>query len=143
MRAMIASAVLLLPLAATTVEAQQPQVLSQRVAKSMPSAYRAPDCGLKSGHFKVSSGATYLKTGIETDVPDNQKRALDSGEKVLLEAMQQNNQGRIRRRGTISAASTSSVVTSTARIARSRGRRSWRRPAPRRSTGTARTRGSR
>jgi tetratricopeptide (TPR) repeat protein len=93
-RAMIAPAVLLLlPLAATTAEAQQQRVLSLRVAKSMPSAYRAPDCGLKSGHFKVSSGATYLKTGIETDVPDNQQRALESGEKVLLEAMQQNNQG--------------------------------------------------
>jgi tetratricopeptide (TPR) repeat protein len=91
-RAMIASAALLLPLAATAVDAQQPRVLSQRVAKSMPSAYRAPDCGLKSGHFKVSSGASYLKTGIETDVPDNQQRALDNGEKVLLEAMQQNNQ---------------------------------------------------
>jgi tetratricopeptide (TPR) repeat protein len=58
----------------------------------MPSSYRAPDCGLKSGHFKVSSGASYLKTGIETDVPENQTRALDSGEKVLLEAMQQNGQ---------------------------------------------------
>jgi tetratricopeptide (TPR) repeat protein len=89
---MIASAVLLLPLAATTAEAQQQKVLSQRVAKSMPTSYRAPDCGLKSGHFKVSSGASYLKTGIEADVPDNQQRALDSGEKVLLEAMQQNGQ---------------------------------------------------
>ena len=93
MRAMIASAVLLLPLAATTAEAQQQRVLSQRVAQSMPSSYRAPDCGLKSGHFKVSSGASYLKTGIETDVPDNQQRALENGEKVLLEAMRQNNQG--------------------------------------------------
>jgi tetratricopeptide (TPR) repeat protein len=91
-RAMIVSAVLLLPLAATT-EAQQQRVLSQRVAKSMPTSYRAPDCGLKSGHFKVSSGASYLKTGVETDVPENQERALDSGEKVLLEAMQQNGQG--------------------------------------------------
>jgi tetratricopeptide (TPR) repeat protein len=91
---MIASAVLLvLPLAATAAEAQQQRVLSQRVAKSMPSAYRAPECGLKSGHFKVSSGATYLKTGMETDVLENQQRALDNGEKVLLEAMQQNNQG--------------------------------------------------
>ena len=93
MKAIIASAVLLLPLAAATAEAQQQKVLSQRVAKSMPTSYRAPECGMKSGHFKVSSGASYLKTGIETDVPDNQKRALDSGEKVLLEAMQQNGQG--------------------------------------------------
>jgi tetratricopeptide (TPR) repeat protein len=92
-KAIIASAVLLLPLAAATAEAQQQKVLSQRVAKSMPSSYRAPECGMKSGHFKVSSGASYLKTGIETDVPENQQRALDSGEKVLLEAMQQNGQG--------------------------------------------------
>ncbi|HEY7612106.1 MAG TPA: tetratricopeptide repeat protein [Gemmatimonadales bacterium] len=90
---MIASAVLLLPLAATSVEAQQQRVLSQRVAKSMPTTYRAPECGLKSGHFKVSSGASYLKTGVETDVPENRERALDNGEKVLLEAMQQNSQG--------------------------------------------------
>lgn len=94
MRSILASAVLLsLPLAATVTEAQQQRVISQRVAKSMPTSYRAPDCGLKSGHFKVSSGATYLKTGVEADVPENQERALDNGEKVLLEAMQQNNQG--------------------------------------------------
>jgi tetratricopeptide (TPR) repeat protein len=90
-RTMIASALLLLPLAAPAAEAQQ-QVISQRVAKSMPTAYQAPECGLKSGHFKVSSGASYLKTGIETDVVENQQRALDNGEKVLLEAMKQNNQ---------------------------------------------------
>lgn len=92
MKTMIASAVLLLSLTATGAEAQQ-QVLSQRVAKSMPSTYRAPECGFKSGHFKVSSGASYLKTGVEADVAENSKRALDSGERVLLEAMQQNNQG--------------------------------------------------
>ena len=91
MKATIASAILLLPLAATAAESQQ-RVLSERVAKSMPTSYQAPDCGLKSGHFKVSSGATYLKTGVETDVPENQKRALDDGERVLLEAMRQNKQ---------------------------------------------------
>lgn len=91
MKATIASAILLLPLAATTAESQQ-RVISDRVAKSMPTTYQAPACGLKSNHFKVSSGATYLKTGIEADIADNQKRALESGEKVLLEAMQQNKQ---------------------------------------------------
>jgi tetratricopeptide (TPR) repeat protein len=90
-KATIASALLLLPLAATAAQSQQ-RVISDRVAKAMPTNYQAPDCGLKSGHFKVSSGATYLKTGIEADVPDNQRRALDDGERVLLEAMQQNNQ---------------------------------------------------
>ena len=91
MKAIIASAVLLLPLAATPVESQQ-RVLSDRVAKAMPTNYQAPDCGLKSGHFKVSSGGTYLKTAVEADVPENQARALDSGERVLLEAMKDNKQ---------------------------------------------------
>jgi tetratricopeptide (TPR) repeat protein len=90
-KATIVSALLLLPLAATAAQSQQ-RVMSDRVAKAMPTTYKAPDCGLKSGHFKVSSGATYLKTGIEADVPENQQRALDDGERVLLEAMQQNNQ---------------------------------------------------
>jgi tetratricopeptide (TPR) repeat protein len=91
-KATIASAMLLLSLAATA-ESQQP-VISERVAKSMPTSYQAPDCGLKSGHFKVSSGATYLKTGVEADIPENAHRALDSGERVLLEAMQQNKQAK-------------------------------------------------
>lgn len=91
MKATIASAFLILAASAAPAAAQQ-RVLSDRVAKSMPTAYRAPECGLKSNHFKVSSGASYLKTGIENDVPENQKRALDNGERVLLEAMQQNGQ---------------------------------------------------
>jgi tetratricopeptide (TPR) repeat protein len=90
-KATIASAILLLPLAATAAESQQ-RVVSDRVAKAMPTTYRAPDCGLKSGHFKVSSGATYLKTSVETDVAENQQRALDDGERVLLEAMRENKQ---------------------------------------------------
>jgi tetratricopeptide (TPR) repeat protein len=90
-KATIASAILLLSLAASAAESQQ-RVLSDRVAKSMPTSYQAPDCGLKSGHFKVSSGATYLRTGIETELPENQKRALDDGERVLLDAMRQNKQ---------------------------------------------------
>ena len=91
MKATIVSVILLLPLAATAAESQQ-RVLSVRVAKSMPTSYKAPDCGLKSNHFKVSSGATYLKTGVETEVAENQKRALDDGERVLLDAMRQNKQ---------------------------------------------------
>jgi tetratricopeptide (TPR) repeat protein len=71
--------------------AQQP-TLSNRVAQAMPSQYAPPKCGLKAGHFKVSSGATYLKTGIETEVPANRARALTSGQKVILEAIEQNGQ---------------------------------------------------
>jgi tetratricopeptide (TPR) repeat protein len=91
-KASIASAVLLLPLLTAAADAQQQRVLSDRVAQSMPASYVAPECGLKSGHFKVSSGATYLKTGVETDVPENRSRALDNGERVILEAMRENKQ---------------------------------------------------
>jgi tetratricopeptide (TPR) repeat protein len=67
-------------------------VVNDRVVKAMPSKYTPPTCGLKTGHFKVQSGATYLKTGIETPVPENRARALANGKKVLLEALEQNQQ---------------------------------------------------
>ena len=67
-------------------------VLNDRVAKGMPTRYTPPTCGLKAGHFKVQSGATYLKTGIETEIPENRARALVNGKKVLFEALEQNKQ---------------------------------------------------
>lgn len=67
-------------------------IINDRVVKGMPSRYAPPTCGLKAGHFKVQSGATYLKTGIETEVPENRVRALANGKKVLLEAVEQNKQ---------------------------------------------------
>jgi tetratricopeptide (TPR) repeat protein len=77
----------------SVVAASAQQVtVNDRVAKAMPSRYTPPECGLKTGHFKVSSGATYLKTGTETGVPGNRSRALTSGQRVLLEAIQQNGQ---------------------------------------------------
>jgi len=67
-------------------------VINDRVVKAMPSRYTPPTCALKAGHFKVQSGATYLKTGIETGVAENRTRALANGKKVLLEALEQNQQ---------------------------------------------------
>jgi tetratricopeptide (TPR) repeat protein len=81
----------LLGVASYPAAAQQPTV-NKRVVQGLPSKYVPPTCGLKAGHFKVSSGATYLKTGIETEISSNQTRALASGQKVLLEAIQQNGQ---------------------------------------------------
>src|SRR6185312_10849484 len=49
-------------------------------------------CNIKPNHFKVSSAAGYLKSAIETDVPENKTRILGQGEKVALEAMRQNGQ---------------------------------------------------
>jgi tetratricopeptide (TPR) repeat protein len=76
----------------SAVPAMAQAVINQRVAGAMPAKYVAPTCGLKAGHFKVQSGATYLKTGIETGVAENRVRALTSGKKVLLEALEQNKQ---------------------------------------------------
>ena len=70
----------------------QQTAVNDRVVKSLPTRYVAPECGIKPGHFKVSSGATYLKTGVETELPENRNRALSSGKKVLLEAIEKNGQ---------------------------------------------------
>jgi tetratricopeptide (TPR) repeat protein len=81
----------LLGVAAYPAAAQQPTV-SNRVVQGLPSRYLPPACVMKTGHPKVSSGATYLKTGIETASQANKTRALSSGQKVLLEAIQLNGQ---------------------------------------------------
>ena len=91
MNAQTASAFILLALGATAANAQQPGV-SDRVAAALPGKYDQASCGIKPGHFKVSSGASYLKTSIETEVPDNKVRSLANGQRVLLEAIQQNGQ---------------------------------------------------
>jgi hypothetical protein len=89
----IASAFILLCLGATAATAQQP-VLNDRVAKSMPNQYQPASCGIKPNHFKVGSAAGYLKSAIETDVPESKVRILGQGQKVLLEAIQQNGQAK-------------------------------------------------
>jgi tetratricopeptide (TPR) repeat protein len=89
-RTRIVSAVTLL--AAFSAAPLMAQTINERVAQAMPTKYTPPACGIKAGHFKVQSGATYLKTGIETEVPENRTRALANGKRVLLEALQQNQQ---------------------------------------------------
>ena len=91
MNAQTASAFILLFLGATVANAQQP-VLNDRVAKSMPTTYQPAACAIKPKHFKVGSAAGYLKSAIETDVPESKVRILGQGQKVDLEAIQQNKQ---------------------------------------------------
>lgn len=78
---------ILLNLTGTVAMAQ-----NDRVVKGLPNRYVAPTCAVKAGHFKVQSGATYLKTGIETAIPENRTRALANGKKVIVEALEQNQQ---------------------------------------------------
>jgi tetratricopeptide (TPR) repeat protein len=89
--AQIASAFVLLTVGATAVAAQQSTV-NDRVAKAMPNTYQPAQCNIKPNHFKVGSAAGYLKAAIETDVPESKVRILGQGEKVDLEAIQQNGQ---------------------------------------------------
>ena len=80
MNAKITSAILLLCLDATLASAQQPSgqqtLVSDRVAKSVPTKYEPAQCDIKPNHFKVGSGAGYVKSagfaqigfeGIATD----------------------------------------------------------------------------
>ena len=92
MNAKIASALFMLAAMAGSASAQQQRVIDDRIAKSMPNAYRAAECGIKPNHFKVGSAAGYLKSAIETDVPESKARILGQGQKVLLEAIEQNGQ---------------------------------------------------
>jgi tetratricopeptide (TPR) repeat protein len=94
--AKITSAILLLCLDATLASAQQPSgqqtLVSDRVAKSVPTKYEPAQCDIKPNHFKVGSGAGYVKSALETDVPESKARILGQSEKVLLEAIRQNGQ---------------------------------------------------
>lgn len=88
---------LLLSAVAGVAVAQTPQT-DPRVATAMATAYgnrwTAADCAADKGlHFKVSSGKVYLKTAVESNIEGNQVRALNNGERVILEAISQNGQG--------------------------------------------------
>jgi tetratricopeptide (TPR) repeat protein len=86
----------LLALVAAPLLAQQPAHYDAGVAKAMLAAgskYVPPACSAdKNKHFKVSSGATYLKTAIETPDSANKARALSDAERVITEAITQNGQ---------------------------------------------------
>jgi tetratricopeptide (TPR) repeat protein len=65
------------------VEAQ-----NQAVIAAQPARYEAPACEpLRSGHFKVKSAATYVKTAL--DSPTNRDRALSDADRVLREALRE------------------------------------------------------
>ncbi|HQR18237.1 MAG TPA: hypothetical protein PK948_07690, partial [Gemmatimonadales bacterium] len=47
----------------------QGQEGNTRVAQAQPGKWEVPDCGLNKGNFLVSSGATYLSTGVQQSDP--------------------------------------------------------------------------
>ena len=61
------------------------------VVAAQPTRYEPAACGIKTGHFKVGSGATYLSTAITNEA--NRPRLLADAEKVLIESIRDNGQG--------------------------------------------------
>lgn len=69
------------------------------VAKAMPTRYIEDDCGLRAGHFLVSSGITYLavasggnRTIDGTTDPEKVETALANGIRVISQAINENGQ---------------------------------------------------
>lgn len=60
------------------------------IVAAQPARYEPAGCGIKTGHFKVTSGATYLSTA--TGNAANRPRLLGDAERVLLEAIRDNGQ---------------------------------------------------
>lgn len=92
----ILTVILLLGVTAGTAAAQD-SAIDSRVAAAMTNAerrYEAAACSAdKDLHFKSSSGRTYLKTAIETSVDDNKLRALENGQRNLVESITDFDQG--------------------------------------------------
>lgn len=85
MRKLFAGLVLLVATAA--VAGAQETIKNDRVAKAQPTKYTEPTCELKKGNYLVSSGATYLKSGLETPVEVNRMRLFGDAKRVLTEAI--------------------------------------------------------
>jgi tetratricopeptide (TPR) repeat protein len=65
---------------------------NQAVIAAQPSRYEQPTCELlREGNFKVKSGATYVKSALESAT--NRDRLLSDADRVLREAIVQNGQG--------------------------------------------------
>lgn len=76
--------------------AAQQDGLQSRVVASLDTRMLQPECKLEGGgDFRVSSGKTYLKTGIEgTGDPVNRVNALKNGVRVITEAITTAGQGK-------------------------------------------------
>lgn len=88
----VLAAIIAAPAAAQDT-ARNPQVAAA-MSSFVGGRYSPPECGAldKTGHFKVSSGRTYLRSAIEETIPEQRDAALNNGRRVITEAIQQNNQ---------------------------------------------------
>ena len=64
-----------------------------RVQQAQPGKWEVPDCGLDKGNFLIGSGATYIKSGLETSDPANKRRLFSDAKRVLLDGIQKGQAG--------------------------------------------------
>jgi tetratricopeptide (TPR) repeat protein len=82
---------MVLCLVAGVVGGSEAEAQNQAVIAAQPSQYRAPDCEpLRSGHFKVKSGATYVQSALGSST--SRDRLLNDADRVLREAIREGQQ---------------------------------------------------
>jgi len=80
--------------ATTGLAAQaQGQTGNVRVAQAQPNKWEVPSCGFDKGNFMVSSGATYLSTGVQQSDPTKRAHQFSEAERVLLDAISKGQAG--------------------------------------------------
>jgi tetratricopeptide (TPR) repeat protein len=80
--------------AAGAAPASLPAAVANEMFAAAGGKLVTPSCKADEGlHFKTKSGKTYLKTAIETPLPENKARALENGSRVIREAIAGAGQG--------------------------------------------------
>lgn len=80
--------------AASGLAAQgQPAIKDVRVSRAQPTRWEIPDCGLNKGNFMISSGATYLKSGVEASDEVKKAKLYGDGLETLLEGIRKGQAG--------------------------------------------------
>ena len=64
-----------------------------RVERAQPTKWEVPDCGLEKGNFLIGSGATYLKSGIETSDAEKKERLFTNARNVVTEGIEKGQAG--------------------------------------------------
>jgi tetratricopeptide (TPR) repeat protein len=71
----------------------QGQAGNVRVAQAQPGRWEVPNCGLDKGNFLVSSGSTYLSTGVQQSDPTKRAHQFSEAQRVLLDAISKGQAG--------------------------------------------------
>jgi tetratricopeptide (TPR) repeat protein len=69
------------------------QPVNVRVQQAQPGKWEVPDCGLDKGNFLIGSGATYLKSGIETGDAAKKERLFTNARNVVIEGIEKGQSG--------------------------------------------------